>query len=102
MKLLDVLSIVCKEYSRIVRGAEPRECFSKVKLTKDRYRFLHGEPWIQNGECVFKATHYNGKVVVWVLMGKRVDDIAYLNIKTVEGLRDGDFEALYKIAKKMV
>lgn len=71
-------------------------------LTKDRYRFLHGEPWMQDGECVFKAAHYKGRVVVWVLMGKRIDDLAYLNVKTVEGLRDGDFEALYKIAKKMV
>lgn len=71
-------------------------------LTKDRYRFLHGEPWIQNGECVFKATYYKGRVVVWVLMGKRIDDIAYLNVKTVEGLKDGDFDALYKIAKGMV
>lgn len=71
-------------------------------LTKDRYRFLHGEPWMQDGECVFKAAYYKGRVVVWVLMGKRVDDIAYLNVKTVEGLRDGDFEALYKIAKGMV
>ena len=71
-------------------------------LTKDRYRFLHGEPWIQNGECVFKASYYKGRVVVWVLMGKRIDDLAYLNVKTVEGMRDGDFDALYKIAKKMV
>ena len=71
-------------------------------LTKDRYRFLHGEPWIQNGECVFKATYYKGRVVVWVLMGKRIDDIAYLNVKTVEGLKDGDFDALYKIAKTLV
>ena len=71
-------------------------------LTKDRYRFLHGEPWIQNGECVFKATYYKGRVVVWVLMGKRIDDLAYLNVKIVEGLKDGDFDALYKIAKKMV
>jgi hypothetical protein len=35
-------------------------------------------------------------------MGKRIDDLAYLNVKTVDGLRDGDFEALYKIAKGMV
>lgn len=74
----------------------------QAKLTKDRYRFLHGEPWMQDGECVFKAAHYKGRVVVWVLMGKWIDDLAYLNVKTVEGLRDGDFEALYKIAKKMV
>ena len=71
-------------------------------LTKDRYRFLHGEPWIQNGECVFNATYYKGRVVVWVLMGKRINDIAYLNVKTVEGLKDGDFDALYQVAKKLV
>lgn len=71
-------------------------------LTKDRYRFLHGDPWVQDGECVFKATHYNGRVIVWVLMGKRIDDLAYLNVKTVDGLRDGDFDALYKIAKGLV
>ena len=71
-------------------------------LTKDRYRFLHGEPWIQNGECVFKATYYKGRVVVWALMGKRIDDIAYLNVKTVEELKDGDFDALYQVAKKLV
>lgn len=57
---------------------------------------------MQNGECVFKATYYKGRVVVWVLMGKRIDDIAYLNVKTVEGLKDGDFDALYKIAKTLV
>lgn len=57
---------------------------------------------MQAGECVFKAAHYKGRVVVWVLMGKRIDDLAYLNVKTVDGLRDGDFDALYKIAKKMV
>lgn len=57
---------------------------------------------MQNDECVFKAAHYKGRVVVWVLMGKRIDDLAYLNVKTVDGLRDGDFDALYKIAKKMV
>lgn len=57
---------------------------------------------MQDGECVFKAAHYRGRVVVWVLMGKRIDDLAYLNVKTVDGLRDGDFEALYKIAKGMV
>lgn len=74
----------------------------QAKLTKDRYRFLHGEPWMQDGECVFKAAHYKGRVGVWVLMGKRIDDLAYLNVKTVEGLKDGDFDALYKIAKKMV
>jgi hypothetical protein len=56
---------------------------------------------MQDGECVFKAAHYKGRVVVWVLMGKRIDDLAYLNVKTVDGLRDGDFDALYKIAKKM-
>lgn len=71
-------------------------------LTKDRYRFLYGDPWIQNGECVFKAIYCKGRVVVWVLMGKRIDDIAYLNVKTVEGLKDGDFDALYKIAKTLV
>lgn len=43
MKLLDVLNVVCKEYSRIVRGAEPRECFSKVKYAFDGYHAFHGE-----------------------------------------------------------
>jgi len=35
-------------------------------------------------------------------MGKRINDIAYLNVKTVEGLKDGDFDALYQVAKKLV